>query len=158
MPDYFIYSRKSSEAEDRQVLSIESQITELTRLAEARGLRVCEILTEARSAKEPGRAVFDGLMQRVCRGEARGIICWKLDRLARNPIDGGAVIWAMKQHGLEIITPHQTFRQSDDTTMLSYIDSAWPRNTSTTSAGMSNEVCVPKRKKGGVRRLPRSGT
>jgi site-specific DNA recombinase len=122
MPDYFIYCRKSSEAEDRQVLSIESQITELKRLAEARGLRVLETLTEARTAKEPGRPVFQAMMQRVSRGEVKGIVCWKLDRLARNPIDGGAVIWAMKQHGVEIITPVQTFRQSDDTTMLSYIE------------------------------------
>lgn len=122
MPDYFIYSRKSSEAEDRQVLSIESQITELTRLAEARRLRVCEILTETRSAKEPGRPVFQAMMQRISRGEAQGIICWKLDRLARNPIDGGAIIWALKQNGLEIVTPTQTFRQSDDTTILTYIE------------------------------------
>src|SRR5579885_1713540 len=122
MPDYFIYSRKSSEAEDRQVLSIESQITELTRLAEARRLRVCEILTETRSAKEPGRPVFQAMMQRISRGEAQGIICCKLDRLARNPIEGGAIIWALKQNGLEIVTPTQTFRQSDDTTILTYIE------------------------------------
>lgn len=122
MPDYFIYSRKSSEAEDRQVLSIDSQNSELTRLAKARGLRVREILTEARSAKEPGRPVFDALMQRINRGEAQGIICWKLDRLARNPIDGGAIIWAMKQHGIEVVTPSQIFRQADDTTMLTYIE------------------------------------
>jgi site-specific DNA recombinase len=117
VPEYFIYCRKSSEAEDRQVLSIDSQISELTRLAEARGLRIREVLIEARSAKEPGRQIFHALMQRIYRGEAQGILCWKLDRLARNPIDGGAVIWAMKQHGLEIVTPTQTFRQSDDTTM-----------------------------------------
>lgn len=122
MPDYFIYCRKSTEAEDRQVLSIESQIAELTRMAEARGIRIREMLTEARSAKAPGRPIFHAMMERIYRGEAKGIICWKLDRLARNPIDGGAIIWAMKQHGLEIITPTQTFRQSDDTTILTYIE------------------------------------
>jgi DNA invertase Pin-like site-specific DNA recombinase len=62
------------------------------------------------------------MMQRIYRGEAQGVICWKLDRLARNPIDGGAVIWALKQHGIEIITPTQTFRQSDDNTILMYIE------------------------------------
>src|SRR5712692_3919332 len=122
MPRYFIYCRKSSEAEDRQILSIESQTNELQRLAQKQGLSVSAVLTEARSAKAPGRPVFNELMQRVYRGEAQGIICWKLDRLARNPIDGGAVIWAIKQHGLAIITPTQTFSQSDDNTILMYIE------------------------------------
>jgi site-specific DNA recombinase len=121
MPDYFIYCRKSEEDEDRQVLSIESQTIELKRLAETRGLRVREILTEARSAKEPGRPVFGKLMERIGRGDAKGVICWKLDRLARNPIDGGSVIWAIKK-GLEIVTPTQTFRQADDTAILTYIE------------------------------------
>lgn len=121
-PGYLIYCRKSSEAEDRQVLSIDSQIAEMRRLAESRGLAVLEVLTEARSAKAPGRPVFNAMMQRVYRGELQGVICWKLDRLARNPIDGGAVIWAMKQHALEIITPVQAFRQSDDNTILMYIE------------------------------------
>ncbi len=94
---------------------------DLTRLAESRGLRVREILTEARSAKEPGRPIFAKMMGRIARGEVVGVICWKLDRLARNPIDGGSIIWAIKQ-GLEIVTPTQTFRQADDTAILSYIE------------------------------------
>ena len=122
MPNYFIYCRKSSETEDRQVLSIESQTNELTSLASRLSLPIEKIFSEAQSAKEPGRPVFNEMMKRIYKGEARGIICWKLDRLARNPIDGAAVIWALKQNGIEIITPNQTYRQGDDNTILMYIE------------------------------------
>lgn len=122
MPRYFIYCRKSSESEDRQVLSIEAQQDELSRLANHRGLEVAEVLSEAKSAKAPGRPIFSGMLARLKRGEAQGIICWKPDRLARNPVDGGEILWLMKTHGIEIVTPAQTFRQGDDNKILLYIE------------------------------------
>ena len=122
MSGYFIYCRKSSEAEDRQVLSIESQVRELEQLAAKLNWPVTEILTESKSAKEPGRPVFNQLMQRVYRGEAAGIICWKLDRLARNPVDGGSIIWAIKQHGIKVATPAQSYAREDDNIILMYIE------------------------------------
>jgi site-specific DNA recombinase len=122
MSGYFIYCRKSSEAEDRQVLSIESQTRELEEVAKKLNLPVMEILSESKSAKEPGRPVFNQMMQRLYRGEAAGIICWKLDRLARNPIDGGSIIWAIKQHGIKVMTPAQSYAREDDNIILMYIE------------------------------------
>ena len=122
MPGYFIYCRKSSEAEDRQVLSIESQTRELEQIAVKLNLPVAEILTESRSAKEPGRPVFNQMIQRLYRGEAAGIICWKLDRLARNPVDGGSIIWAIKQQGIRVMTPAQSYTREDDNIILMYIE------------------------------------
>ena len=95
---YVVYARKSSESEDRQVLSIDAQVQELKNLAQKRGFKITEILTEAQSAKSPGRQVFTQLDKQISKGEVTGILCWKLDRLARNPVDGGSIIWAMKQH------------------------------------------------------------
>ena len=122
MPGYFIYCRKSSEAEDRQVLSIESQTRELEQVAAKLNLPVAEVLTESKSAKDPGRPVFNQMMQRLYRGEAAGIICWKLDRLARNPVDGGSIIWAIKQHGIKVMTPAQSYAREDDNIILMYIE------------------------------------
>ena len=110
MPAYVIYARKSTESEDRQVLSIESQVTELTALAARQGVAVGEILRESRSAKAPGRPVFGALMQRVRRGEVAGILCWKMDRLARNHLDTGTVLQALADSKLpKVLTPERTY-------------------------------------------------
>jgi DNA invertase Pin-like site-specific DNA recombinase len=123
MSSYVMYCRKSSESEDRQVLSIESQINELTELAKRLNLPVSEILTEARSAKEPGRPVFDTMMKRVYKGEIKGILTWKADRLARNPIDGGVVMWALKKHQIkQIVTPTVTYRNNSNEKFLMNLD------------------------------------
>ncbi len=93
---YFIYCRKSSEAEDRQVLSIESQVSELrTKFAGDPNIEIIEVLEEAFSAKAPGRPIFDAMMQRIEKGEAEGIIAWHPDRLARNSVDGGRIIYLL---------------------------------------------------------------
>lgn len=119
---YFIYARKSSEAEDRQVLSIDSQVNELQKLSKRLKLPVLEVLTESQSAKAPGRPVFNEMMQRVYNEEIKGIICWKLDRLARNAVDGGTIIWALKQNNIEIVTPSQIYNQQGENAFMMYVE------------------------------------
>jgi site-specific DNA recombinase len=92
MNRYFIYTRKSTDEADRQVLSIESQLHELRELAKKEGLTVVDVLSESQTAKQPGRPVFNAMMRRVEKGEAQGILAWHPDRLARNAVDGGQVI------------------------------------------------------------------
>jgi DNA invertase Pin-like site-specific DNA recombinase len=52
---YCLYARKSTEAEEKQALSIDSQIKEMNQIAEHEGLNVVEIRRESHSAKESGQ-------------------------------------------------------------------------------------------------------
>ena len=62
MTKYFIYCRKSSEDEERQVLSIEAQLAELREFAKQNNLFIVREFTESKTAKEPGREVFNFMM------------------------------------------------------------------------------------------------
>ena len=104
---YFLYARKSSESEDKQVASVPAQIKELKDLAKQRNLNVLDVLTEEKSAKAPGRPVFNQMMEDIHQGKAQGIICWKLDRLARNPVDGGQIGWLLQQSIIKHIHTYQ---------------------------------------------------
>ena len=68
MIKYFIYCRKSSEDEERQVLSIEAQLHELREYAKQNGLFVVREYYESKTAKEPGREVFNEMLGRFCVG------------------------------------------------------------------------------------------
>ena len=90
---FFLYVRKSTDVEDKQVLSIEAQLTELHSFAREQGLDVIEELIEKQSAKIPGRPIFGQMLRRIERGEANGIVSWHPDRLARNSVDGGQIVY-----------------------------------------------------------------
>jgi len=92
---YIAYCRKSTDEKDRQVLSIESQVEELKEFARKENLEVVEFVTESKTAKEPGREKFNEVIKRIEKGEIQGILAWHPDRLARNSIDGGRIIYLL---------------------------------------------------------------
>ena len=117
---YFLYARKSSESEDRQVASIESQIDVLTEIAKRDGLEIVDIISESKSAKAPGRPEFNKMIEGIYKNEAQGIICWKLDRLARNPVDGGNINWMLQQGIIKHIkTNDRSYYPTDNVLMMS---------------------------------------
>ncbi|MFH1889552.1 MAG: recombinase family protein [Nanoarchaeota archaeon] len=90
---FFLYARKSTDVEDKQVRSIEDQISELRVFAKQENLEIVDTFIEKQSAKIPGRPIFNEMLKRIERGEANGILAWHPDRLARNSIDGGRIIY-----------------------------------------------------------------
>jgi len=83
---FFLYARKSTDDEERQMLSIEAQLAELRDYATNEGLTIVREFVESRTAKEPGRPIFNDMLRRVENGEATGLLAWHPDRLARNSV------------------------------------------------------------------------
>ena len=94
-PKYFLYARKSTEDDDHQVMSIESQLFELREFARKENLEILQEFQESKSAKKPGREKFGEMMLKIESLDGVGILAWHPDRLARNSIDGGRIIYAV---------------------------------------------------------------
>ncbi len=117
---YCLYARKSTESDERQALSIESQVKEMLAIAERDELDVIDIRREAHSAKDSGqRPVFKELLADIGSGRYTGILTWAPDRLSRNAGDLGSVVDLMDQKRLiEIRTYGQQFRNSPNEKFL----------------------------------------
>ena len=120
MAKYFLYARKSTDVEDKQVLSIEAQLHELRAIARENNLEIAAEFVEKQSAKMPGRPIFNDMMLRIQRGDTRGVVCWKLDRLARNPVDGGQISWFLQNGTIAHIQTHdRAYYSADNVLMMS---------------------------------------
>lgn len=117
---YLLYARKSTESEERQILSIDSQVKEMLQLAEREGLEVVEIRRESHSAKATGqRPVFNEIVNDIRKGLFNGILTWAPDRIARNAGDLGAIVDLMDQKLLlEIRTFGQHFTNNPNEKFL----------------------------------------
>ena len=120
---YILYARKSSEDKSKQILSLESQVTEMKKLAKNLGLEIDRIYTESKSAKLPNnRPLFSEmikLLENNNEAEGYGILCWKIDRLSRNPIDSGKIQWLLQQGKIKAIqTSDKQYLPSDNVLLL----------------------------------------
>src|SRR3989344_5277859 len=133
---YFLYARKSSESEDRQVQSIDDQVNRLKKFASDFNLDIKKTYTEAKSAKKPNnRPLFDEVIQRIENGEADGILCWQINRLSRNPIDSGKLSWLLQKGVLKSIQTIDRQYLPDDNVLLFNVES-----------GMANQFIIDLRK------------
>ena len=101
---YIAYCRKSTDEKTKQVLSIESQVSEIKEFAMREHLEIVEWVSESKTAKVPGRAMFAHALSLIEAGKVQGLVSWHPDRLARNSIDGGKIIYLLdtgKLHDLK---------------------------------------------------------
>ena len=92
---YAIYLRKSTDAEDRQVRSLDDQKAECISLARQLNIvvRQEDIFIESASAKTSGnRPIFDDLLNGFKTKKYHGLLAWSPDRLSRNMKEAGEII------------------------------------------------------------------
>lgn len=119
--NYILYCRKSSEDKGRQILSLDSQEIEMKKIALSHGLSVSKVFKESKSAKAPNnRPLFLEMIQLIEEKKADGILCWKIDRLSRNPEDSGKIQWLLQQNKLKVIqTSDRQYLPTDNVVVLS---------------------------------------
>ncbi len=117
---YCLYARKSMESEERQALSIDSQIKEMLELAKREKLNIVETMRESHSAKETGqRPVFNEMINHIKENKFNGILTWAADRLSRNAGDLGSLVDLMDYRKLkEIRTFSQKFTDNPNEKFL----------------------------------------
>jgi len=107
---YCLYARKSSESDEKQAMSIDSQLKEISAVAEREKLQIVDIKRESHSAKQSGmRPVFNELITEIREGRYDAILTWAPDRLSRNAGDLGSLVDLMDANKLQKI---RTFGQS----------------------------------------------
>ncbi len=90
---YVLYARKSTDDPQRQIRSIEDQVSECQQIAKRLGIKIVNIIRETKSAKKPGqRPLFTQMLKDIRNDKYDGIVAWNPDRLARNMKEGGEVI------------------------------------------------------------------
>ncbi len=117
---YCLYARKSTESDERQIMSIDSQVKEMLRIAERENLEIVDVRRESHSAKDSSqRPVFNEIIADIKRGRFNGIVTWAPDRLSRNAGDLGSLVDLMDQKVLlEIRTFGQRFTNSPNEKFL----------------------------------------
>lgn len=120
---YVLYARRSIKAnrteEDRGVPSIMSQLTEVREIADQRGLKIVKEFTETESASEPfQRPEFTEMIEFIKAGKANAILCFKMDRLARNSVDEGIIKHLLQKGVIQNIRSSDRSWYSDDHTLI----------------------------------------
>lgn len=118
------YNRKSSEGEDKQALSIDSQMEEAARISSFYKLPAfVETYKESKSAKkEFNRPQFTEMLGAIRTGKTDSIVCWKLDRLARNMTEGGQIIDLLSTGTLKAIITHDKVYYPHDNVLMMAVE------------------------------------
>lgn len=120
MEKFILYIRKSSESEERQVMSLDAQENEMMRIAQRDNLNIVQVIRESHSAKSVGqRPQFNKMLSDIRSGKCNAILTWAPDRLSRNAGDLGMIIDLMDAGKLlQVSTYSQTFNNDPNSKFM----------------------------------------
>lgn len=119
----FLYARKSTDREDKQTESLPNQIRLLTKLAVELWHDIVEIIEESVSAKAPWRPLFNKMVKDLEAWKAEWVLCWKIDRLFRNPLDAGKIQMMMQDNVIKLIQTHDRAYKPEDNVIMLAVES-----------------------------------
>ena len=113
---YDAYKRKSSEDNrEQQAASLPEQHRDLVETAKKNNLNIRHHLEESRSAHTIGRPIFNQLILDIQSGKINAVLTWHPNRLARNPLDAGQILYLMDEGKLlEIRTPSRAYHNTPE--------------------------------------------
>ena len=123
---FALYARKSTEDKKKQVQSIADQKRIMKDRAKSLGVHIKQkaIFTEEKSAKAPGvRDEFNRMIADIEDGKYNAIICWKLDRLSRNPQESGLLQQLLQDGIIQCIVTHEKTHLPSDNALLFTVES-----------------------------------
>jgi site-specific DNA recombinase len=123
---YRLYARKSTDTEDKQVQSLDDQVKVMGEVSKREGVRIMDTpIRESKSAKRPyARPLFEEMLQDIEDGKIDGIVCWKLDRLSRNPTDSGHLQQLLQDGKLKHILTYEKSYYPEDNAIVFSVESA----------------------------------
>ena len=121
---YGRYCRKSEEDKNKQVNSIEDQERDLNATESKESLDVViKFPGESQSAFSPGRPIFAEVVRNIEAGKINALLVWHANRIARNPIDAGTIIYLMDTGKLkEIKTPSKVYNNNANDKFMLNLD------------------------------------
>lgn len=112
---YALYMRKSSESDDRQALSLDAQKDALSKIVKQERLNVVVEFQESKSASKPhNRPMFDEMLELVQKNKVNAILCWQVNRLSRNPEEGGKIHQLLLDEKIKIIRTTSGIHKPED--------------------------------------------
>lgn len=112
-----IYARYSSSGQREE--SIEGQLRECHDFARRNGLTVVgEYVDKALTGRSDKRPDFQRMLRDCERGVFQAVICWKMDRFARNRYDSAMYKYKLKKHGVRIFYAKESIPEGPEGIIL----------------------------------------
>ena len=118
--DCVIYARYSSH--NQREVSIEQQVKECEDYARYNGLRVVKVYADrALTGTSDKRPQFQKMLKDAERGRWAYVLCWKVDRFARNRYDSATYKYRLKRNGVRVIYAKESIPDGPEGILLESI-------------------------------------